>query len=194
MVAVNCEQVWQQVSDYIDGEVDPTLHAALHDHIGQCQRCTAVLEGTRNIVQLYSDERLFKVPLGYSWRLQRTIRASMPGRRGNVWGWAMATAAIALMAFSISIANHRDTSPKMRTAHAEPGRDVPKNLAVIVTTHGKLFHLAICPFLNQKDTKESLTAGEAEARGFVPCPRCLGEYVTQIARNFVKKIMGQTAA
>lgn len=194
MVAVNCEQVWQQISNYIDGEIDPGLRAALQDHLGQCKRCTAVLEGTRNVVQLYSDERLFKVPLGYSWRLQRRITGNLPGRRGNSLGWLVAVAAAALIAGSITLVNTKAAAPKLRTEHAQAGRSVPATLAVVVTDHGKLFHLASCPFLNEKDTRRSLTAGEAEKEGYVPCVRCLGEYLTHLATNLEKKMRSALAA
>ena len=71
MAVVQCEQVWEQISDYIDGEVDASVRSAMDEHIQGCKRCTSVLEGTRNVVNLFGDERLFRVPMGYSWRLKR---------------------------------------------------------------------------------------------------------------------------
>jgi putative zinc finger protein len=193
MVAVNCEQVWQEISNYIDGEIDPTLRAAFEDHVGQCKRCTAVLEGTRNVVELYSDERLFKAPLGYSWRLQRRLSATMPPRRGTMWGWALAFAALALIAGSITLANTRGTALKPRSEHAQVGYGVPATLEVIVNNHGKLFHVKGCPFLNEKDGVRTLTAEEAEHEGYVPCARCMSKYLTQVAMNWMKKKLGAIA-
>ena len=92
MVVVNCEQVWQEISNYIDDEIDPTVRSAMDEHLHQCQRCTAVLDGTKNLVHLYGDERRFEVPMGYSWRMQRRLAGNMPGRR-RFLGWAFATAA-----------------------------------------------------------------------------------------------------
>ncbi len=54
-MVISCEQVWQEVSNYLDGEVAPDLRAAIDDHIRGCHRCAAVVNGTRNVVQLYSD-------------------------------------------------------------------------------------------------------------------------------------------
>ncbi|MBZ5719191.1 MAG: zf-HC2 domain-containing protein [Acidobacteriia bacterium] len=194
MVAVNCEQVWQEISNYIDGEIDPNLRAALEDHVGGCQRCTAVLQGTRNLVRLYSDERLFQVPLGYSWRLQRRISATLPGRRGNSLGWLVAVAATALIVGGITLANSRAAAPKVRSVHAQIGRGVPATLAVIVNNHGKLFHVAGCPFLNEKDGTRTLTAEEAEHEGYVPCVRCMAKYLGQVAMNWTKKAWGIVSA
>src|SRR5208337_2457719 len=62
-MVVNCEEVWREVSNYLDGEVEPGLRAAMEEHVRGCKRCTAVLDGTRNVIQLYGDERMLEVPL-----------------------------------------------------------------------------------------------------------------------------------
>jgi predicted anti-sigma-YlaC factor YlaD len=46
-MVVRCEDVWREVSNYLDGEVDPGLHVAMEEHIRGCKRCTAVIDGTR---------------------------------------------------------------------------------------------------------------------------------------------------
>jgi hypothetical protein len=188
MVAVNCEQVWAQISDYIDQDLDPSLRPAMDEHLKECARCASVLAGTRNVVELYSDERLFKVPLGYSWRMQRRLASSMRARRGTARGWVVAFAAMVLAAGSIVIANSRAfTPPVMKSEHSQPGNHVPNSLAVIVTNHGKLFHIQGCPFLKDNDNPHAVTAKEALEAGYVPCVRCLGEYVTKLAQEFVHK-------
>ena len=186
MVVVNCEQVWQEISNYIDDEIDPTVRSAMDEHLHQCQRCTAVLDGTKNLVHLYGDERLFDVPMGYSWRMQRRLAGNMPGRR-RFLGWAFATAALALFGGAIAIENSRpDPTESMKSAHAQFGR-VPATLAVIITDHGKLFHVQGCPFLKDNDHPHETTAAAAMKDGYVPCVRCLGEYVSKLASNFAKR-------
>jgi anti-sigma factor RsiW len=103
MVAVGCEQVWSEISNYIDGEIDSTTRSALDEHFGQCARCTAVLEGTRNVVQLYGDDRLFQVPLGYSWRLKRRLKEEARPERGTLRGWVVAFAVLAIVAGSMTL-------------------------------------------------------------------------------------------
>ena len=81
-MVVNCEEVWREISNYLDGEVDAGLRSAMDEHIRGCQRCSAVLAGTRNIVELYGDERMVEVPLGFSYRLQRRLDENThPSRR-----------------------------------------------------------------------------------------------------------------
>jgi len=187
MVVVNCEQVWQEISNYIDDEIDPSVRSAMDEHLRQCQRCTAVLEGTRNLVQLYGDERLFDVPMGYSWRMQRRLAGNMPSRRGFL-GWAFATAALVVVGGAIAIEKSRpDPAESMKSAHAQLG-NVPATLAVIITDHGKLFHVQGCPFLKDNDNPHETTAGAAMKDGYVPCVRCLGEYVSTLAGNLSKRM------
>jgi len=191
---VSCEQVWQEISDYLDNEIDPTLRSALDAHIGQCPRCTAVVEGTRNVINLYGDERLFPVPMGYSGRLRRRLSSEMRPRRRLVLGWLAATAAVAVASGAVVFERWKSNSNSaMRTEHAQPAkRPVPRELAVLVNTHGKLFHVKGCPFLNQQDEIKAMTAGEAAKQGYVPCPRCLGDYLAQVAENLPQKA-GQPA-
>ena len=79
---LNCEQVWREVSNYVDGDVDATLRSAMDEHFKTCKRCASVLAGTRNVVQLYGDERMLEVPAGFSRRLEKrlTQHAVVKGR------------------------------------------------------------------------------------------------------------------
>jgi len=61
-MVVSCEQVWQEISNYLDGEVRPEVRAAMEAHFRECKHCTAILDGTKNIVHLYADDRLVELP------------------------------------------------------------------------------------------------------------------------------------
>jgi hypothetical protein len=187
MVVVQCEQVWEQISDYIDGDVDAGVRSTLDEHIQGCQRCTSVLNGTRNVVTLFGDDRLFKVPMGYSWRMQRRIASDMQVRRRTVLGWLVASAAVALVSGSVVLANRMSGNQAAnKSVMAQLGR-VPSDLEVVVTDHSKLFHVKECPFVHQEDHPRPVTAADAEKEGYVPCVRCLGQYVGELAARLVNK-------
>ena len=82
-MVVNCEQVWREISNYLEGEVDAALRSAMDEHFGTCARCKSVLEGTRNVVTLYGDERMLEVPAGFSRRLEK--RLVQNARAGQSW-------------------------------------------------------------------------------------------------------------
>src|SRR5258708_39074194 len=85
-MVVNCEHVWREVSNYLEGEVDPALRSAMDEHIRTCTRCKAVMEGTRNVIVLYGDGRTLDVPSGFSRRLEKRLaQADHVGRRWSTW-------------------------------------------------------------------------------------------------------------
>ncbi len=49
---LQCEEVWWEVSNYIDGTVAVSLKRRMDEHFAECRRCRAVLDGTRNVVRL----------------------------------------------------------------------------------------------------------------------------------------------
>jgi len=178
-MVVSCEQVWREISNYLEGDVEPQLRAAMDDHIHGCKNCTAVLEGTRNIVQLYGDERMIDVPVGYSQRLHRRLEENMPRPRRTFLGWMVAAAAAVLVAGTFEVARSFVSSPEeLRSEHARPATGVPPELSVLVSPGGKLFHRhAKCPLLHDKANARAIPAHEALQQGYTPCVRCMKEYL-----------------
>ena len=177
-MVVNCEQVWREISNYLEGDIEPALRAAMEEHFRSCQQCTAVVDGTRNVVQLYGDERMFEVPLGFSHRLQRKLEENMsPGRRGFL-GWMVAAAAAVLVAGSFEVARSSDFGhPVLRSEHAQPGAGVPPDMLVVVAADGKTFHAPGCRFIHDKAHIQTIAAREALRAGYAPCVRCMKRYL-----------------
>ena len=48
----NCEKIWQEISNYIDGDIDAVLRSSMDEHFNMCARCASVLAGMKNVVQL----------------------------------------------------------------------------------------------------------------------------------------------
>lgn len=69
IVEISCVEVWREISNYIDGDVNPELHARMEAHFKNCKHCTAIHDGTSNVVRLIGDGRAFELPVGFSQRL-----------------------------------------------------------------------------------------------------------------------------
>jgi len=182
-MVVNCEHVWTEISNYLDGEVDPALRVAMEEHFKGCKHCTAVLEGTRNVVQLYGDDRLFELPAGFSQRLRGRIaqQASSSGFRSARSLWMLAVAATALIAGGLALdSSAAFRKPDLRSALAKPPHGVPSSLMVAVCDDGKVFHVPGCKYLHKHDDEHPrmMTAAEALREGYAPCVRCLQEYLS----------------
>jgi hypothetical protein len=179
-MVVQCAEVWREVSNYLDGEVDPQMRTAMEEHFRGCKHCTAVLDGARNVIQLYGDERMMEVPLGYSQRLHRRLEEGMPRRRGNAFGWMMALGFAALMLLSFEVGNvSQRTTLEFRSEHARSRIHIPADLVVVAVSDGKIFHVPGCKFIHDKDKVQTMTAGEALREGYAPCVRCLKKYLSE---------------
>jgi anti-sigma factor RsiW len=72
--------VWGQISNYIEGDVEPELREAIEKHLAHCRHCAAVLDSTRNILILIADDRTFELPVGYSDRLLARLQEEIVSR------------------------------------------------------------------------------------------------------------------
>ncbi len=177
-MVISCEEVWRQISNYLEGEVDSVLRARMEEHFRDCKHCTAVLDGTRNVVELCGDERMFEMPPGFSQRLHRRLEENMPGSRRGFLGWMVAAAAAVLVAGSFEVARSSASGrPELRSEHAQPGTGVPPDMMVVVSANGKILHVSGCPFIHNKTSVRTLVAHDALRQGYTPCVRCLKEYL-----------------
>ncbi len=178
-MVVKCEEVWREISNYLDSDVSPDLRAAIDEHVHGCKGCAAVLDGTRNVVQLYGDERMLEVPLGFSHRLHRRLEGNMPGSRRSFLGWMVAAAAGVVLVGAFEAARSSSIRhPELRSEHAQPGTGVPPDMMVLVSSEGKTFHVAGCPFIHDKAHIRTLVASEALREGYAPCVRCMKKYLS----------------
>jgi anti-sigma factor RsiW len=70
---IECKHVWQYISAYIDGELEPELRGRIERHLETCEICSAVLDSTRNVIVLVADDRVFELPAGFSERLHERL-------------------------------------------------------------------------------------------------------------------------
>jgi MEDS: MEthanogen/methylotroph, DcmR Sensory domain/Putative zinc-finger len=70
---MTCEEVWAEISNYVDGTLDATLKQRMDLHLVSCRDCQSVLDGVRNVVKLAGDERALPPPR----ELSRKLRAKL---------------------------------------------------------------------------------------------------------------------
>jgi anti-sigma factor RsiW len=76
---MNCKHVWEYISEFIDGSVEPKLREEIERHLEHCEICSAILDSTRNILVLTADDRTFELPVGYSERLHERLKVEIEG-------------------------------------------------------------------------------------------------------------------
>ena len=74
VIEISCVEVWREISNYVDDDVAPELRARMEAHFKSCAHCTAVLDGTKNVVKLVADGVEYELPGGFADRLYRKIQ------------------------------------------------------------------------------------------------------------------------
>jgi predicted anti-sigma-YlaC factor YlaD len=67
---ISCRQVIRELSTFIDQGVGAELRAQIEEHLARCRHCSAIYDGTRNVIRLVGDDRVFELPAGFSDRLR----------------------------------------------------------------------------------------------------------------------------
>jgi hypothetical protein len=74
VIEISCLEVWREISNYVDDEIDSDLRARMEAHFRVCGHCKAILDGTGNVVKLVADNSEYQVPEGFGKRLFDKIR------------------------------------------------------------------------------------------------------------------------
>jgi hypothetical protein len=176
-MGIKCEEVWQEISNYLEGEMDPARRAAFEEHFSACRECGSVVRGTQNVVALYRDKRLFEPPAGFGERVDDRIHRQIAGQRGTAYGWVLSAAAVLILSVMLFGANRasRNSLPLI-DEHSQPAVRVPVKM-VAVSDQGKTFHLPTCSYLHGK--WKLIPAEEAVRLGYNPCIRCMKDALPQ---------------
>ena len=73
VIEISCLEVWREISNYVDGDIDAELRTRMEAHFKVCAHCKAVVDGTRNVVKLVADGVEYDLPNGFSQRLCNKI-------------------------------------------------------------------------------------------------------------------------
>ncbi len=76
-MVLDCQHVWREISNYIEGDIDPSMRESIEKHLEHCRHCSAILDSTRNIVYLIADERTFALPAGFTERLRARLEKEL---------------------------------------------------------------------------------------------------------------------
>jgi anti-sigma factor RsiW len=72
---LDCRDVLENLSTYIDGDGAAELREALEEHVAHCRRCRVIVDTTRRTLNMVLDVDPFEVPLAVSARLYRRLEA-----------------------------------------------------------------------------------------------------------------------
>ncbi len=73
MIALSCEEVRREISNYLDDDMSPRMRRLLEVHLEQCRKCAVLLDSTHNVLVLLADEHRFELPAGFSLRVRHML-------------------------------------------------------------------------------------------------------------------------
>lgn len=76
-MVMNCQDVWREISNYLDNDLDPVTREHLEQHLAHCRHCSVLLDSTHHVITLIADERTFRLPAGFSTRLQARLEREL---------------------------------------------------------------------------------------------------------------------
>jgi anti-sigma factor (TIGR02949 family) len=74
VIEISCLEVWREISNFIDGELDADLRTRMEAHFKVCAHCKAIYDGTKNVIKLVGDGVEYEMPEGFSKRLYKKIK------------------------------------------------------------------------------------------------------------------------
>ena len=80
-VEIECLEVWRQISNYLEGELDSALRASMASHFKECAHCSAILEGTRNVMKLVGDGKAFEIPASASQNFYKKLNKHLAAHK-----------------------------------------------------------------------------------------------------------------
>jgi hypothetical protein len=77
--SLTCKEVIRQISEYVDAGLDADTLRRLEQHFAGCRHCSAILDGTRNVIRLMGDGRSFELPAHFDARLRERLKSAQLG-------------------------------------------------------------------------------------------------------------------
>ena len=71
---MNCKGVIREISNYIDGDLDPVVKQELERHLEHCEDCTMIVDQTCKSIEILCDSRPVALPSDVRARLHTALR------------------------------------------------------------------------------------------------------------------------
>ena len=81
VLEISCLDVWREISNFIEGEVSTEMRQRIEEHLKVCDHCTAIYDGTRDIIKLVADGQTYELPAGFGDRLRQRLENHVRERK-----------------------------------------------------------------------------------------------------------------
>ena len=72
----------RELSDYIDGDLDPVVQQELERHLEHCRDCAMIVDQTMKTIKILCDSQPISLPADVRSRLHSALRGELGQKRG----------------------------------------------------------------------------------------------------------------
>jgi anti-sigma factor RsiW len=76
---LNCKGVIRELSNYIDGDLDPVVKQELERHLEHCEDCTMIVDQTKKTIRVLCDSQ----PVSLSDDVRSRLHAALHAKTGQ---------------------------------------------------------------------------------------------------------------
>ena len=70
---MTCKEFLNELTDYLDGAIEPSVRTELEEHLVWCHNCYVVLNTTQQTVQIYRNQELYELPEALRAKLREAV-------------------------------------------------------------------------------------------------------------------------
>lgn len=70
---MDCNEVLQQLSEYLDEEAREELCRAIEKHLSQCHDCQVYVDSVKKTIVLYQSDRKVEIPVSVASKLESVL-------------------------------------------------------------------------------------------------------------------------
>jgi predicted anti-sigma-YlaC factor YlaD len=70
---VDCNEVLEQLADYLDEGAREDLCRAIEEHLGRCSDCHLYVDSIRKTIVLYQSDRVLEMPAAVATKLEAAL-------------------------------------------------------------------------------------------------------------------------
>ena len=78
---MNCKSIIREISNFIDGALDPAERQELERHLEHCENCKMVVDQTKLTVDVFCDSEPVELPRDVRSRLHEALRRKISEKR-----------------------------------------------------------------------------------------------------------------
>jgi anti-sigma factor RsiW len=78
---LNCKSIIRELSNYLDGDLDPVVKSELERHLEHCEDCNMIVDQTKKSIEILCDSRPVQLPADVRSRLHSALRQKLARNR-----------------------------------------------------------------------------------------------------------------